>query len=447
MFVRVLILALLLLIAPAGAQVPGLEDAITDGVPFQLDEAAVAQRVANVADAIGGVAVHDCVRDITSDPTAYRMMGTPTQDMFVERHKDVFADLGLASDLQQFEKGGPGLGMATVLGEGGTNIVAVLPGADPTKWVVIGGHYDTREGSIGALDNGSGICTVKEIARALKADVDANGLYEASVIFNWYDGEEWGLYGSIAFAEDPSVAKQLLGLAPDAAVTVLVSQSYDMPGVNYPAKNNWVQYGDATDTEALAVLNLRTAPIHGDEPWTCWSYGCYEELKTRADFHWILLNNTNYQFLVREVAYDLLQYPPELVWISDDDYGRSDHIPLIARGAAGMRIQGSHDEEYPCYHQPCDTLDWLYLQTGGEALLKQAYDAEASIGGTVAMYAALKGNVGAYGLAYLADQNSGLLGLVDTASVAAPVADAKAPGMPMMLAVAALALGLLARRR
>jgi len=390
---------LLLLLLPLAAAQPGIDDALTDGVPFELDDAATLARVQGVADGITGAGVHDCVADITSDLTAaYRLMGTPTQGLFVEQNAGVFSDLGLPSALHHFQNGSAGIGPAANPIQGGTNILGVLPGEDPAKWVVIGGHYDTREGTIGALDNASGICTVREIARALKADVDANGPYAASVVFAWYDGEEWGLYGAIAFAEDPHVAKELLGLSPDDAVDILVSQSFDMPGINYPAKNIWPQYGDdPVDLEKQAVLNLRTAPIHAEEEWTCWSYGCYEDLKQRADFEQVLRNNTNYQFLVREVAYDLLQTPPGLVWVYDDHYGRSDHIPLIARGAAGMRIQGSHDEEYPCYHQPCDTLPWLYQQTGSRDLLTQAYDVEATIGGTVAMYVALQGDHGHYG--------------------------------------------------
>ncbi len=450
-------LVVLLLVPSAMAQVPGIDDAITDQIPFQLDTPEVQGRVAAFAETVTGQGVHDCVRDITSDPTtAYRLMGTPTQSWFVDQHQDVWADMGLPSALQHFEKGGPGLGMSNVLGEGGTNIVGVLPGKDPTKWVVIGGHYDTREGSIGALDNGSGICTVKEIARAMVADVEANGAYEASVVFNWYDGEEWGLYGAIAFAEDHSVAKELLGLNATDEVDILVSQSFDMPGINFPARNIWVRYGDPVDTEAYAVLNLRTAPIHAEDEWTCWSYGCYEELKQRPDFAHVLLNNTNYQFLVREVAYDLMGFPPEYVWVYDDHYGRSDHIPLIAQGSAGMRIQGSHDEQYPCYHQPCDTLEWLYVQTGSRAELIAAYDAEASIGGTTAMYTSLIGLVGFYGVDYLELQNNtALLELVDREAMAAlsglveslpePVDAREAPG-PGAVGVA-VALVVLARRK
>ncbi len=446
----------LLLIPSALAQVPGLEDAITDQIPFQLDSDETLDRVAAFANDVSGQGVHDCVRDITSDPTtAYRLMGTPTQSAFVNRHEHVWSDMGMPSALQHFEKGSAAFGAGgTVFGEGGTNIVGVLPGNDPTKWVVIGGHYDTREGSIGALDNGSGICTVKEIARAMVKDTQENGAYEASMVFVWYDGEEWGLYGAIAFAQDHAVAKELLGLEPEADVDILVSQSFDMPGINFPARNIWVRYGDdPVNTEKRAVLNLRTAPIHAENEWTCWSYGCYEDLKARADFEHVLLNNTNYQFLVREVAYDLMGFPPEYVWVYDDHYGRSDHIPLIAQGSAGMRIQGSHDEQYPCYHQPCDTLEWLYVQTGSQAELIAAYDAEASIGGTVAMYTSLIGMVGFYGVDYLEDQGSKLVELVDYDAMAAlggiqeataEVAEQEVPVGP--IAIVALLVAL-ARRR
>lgn len=447
--------ALILLLSSlpdVAAQVPGLEDAITDGTAFEYDDDLTRTRIQGLADGITGSSIHDCVARITTDPTtAYRMMGTPTQDAFVEKHRNVFTDLGLASDVHHFDEGSAAFGVGgAVFGAGGTNLLAVLPGVHLDKWVVVGGHYDTREGTIGALDNASGICSVWEIARALKADVDQNGPYQASVVFAWYDGEEWGLYGAQAFAKDQGVAKRLLGLQEDAPVDILVSQSYDMPGINYPARNLWVQYGEPVDTEAYAVLNLRTAPIHAENEWSCWSYGCYEDLKQRTDFETVLHNYTNYQFLVREVAYDLLRYPPEYVWVYDDHYGRSDHIPLIAQGAAGNRIQGSHDEEYPCYHQPCDTLEWLYLQTGSQGELTEAYDAEASIGGTVAAYAALRAEHGPYGEPYwagerglellpLLERHEGVV-LPGTLSGDEPAPEASVPGPGVLVLVALFAV-------
>lgn len=405
---RSFLLAALVLLAPAAAaqsiyDMPPevMEWAITDGAPLELDSPDTLAALKHVQDELSGQAIHDCVAEITQDvPASYRVMGTPTQEMFLEKHGRVFSDLGLPSARHEFTEGGPGLVDPPEQLQGGVNLIGVLPGKDPAKWVVIGGHYDTREFTLGggALDNAAGICTVKELARAYKAHVDAEGPLEASVVFLWYDGEEWGLYGAVAFSQDTSVAKGLLGLDPSVEPDILVSQSYDMPGINYPAKNTWVRYGDPLVTDEYAVLNLRTAPIHSDVGWTCWPYGCYEELKEHPDFEQIRRDNANFQFLLREVSYDVLGLPPEFVWIYDDHYGRSDHIPLIALGSAGNRVQGSHDDEYPHYHQPTDSLLGIYAITGGtpDGIIA-GLKTEAEAGGLAAFYVAKTGGLGRYG--------------------------------------------------
>lgn len=380
-----------------------MEWAITDGTPLELDDAATLAAVKDVQERISGQRIHDCIAEITMDvPNSYRLMGTPTQEMFLDEYGSVFSDLGLPSARHEFTEGGPGVGPMPDLEQmqGGVNLIGVLPGRDLTKWLVLGGHYDTREFTVGggALDNAAGICTVAELARTFKEHVDAFGPLEASVVFVWYDGEEWGLYGSVAFSKDTSVAAELLGLEPSATPDILVSQSYDMPGINYPAKNTWVNYGDPAVTDEYAVLNLRTAPIHDEVEWTCWPYGCYEDLKSHPDFQAIRRNNANWQFLLREVSYDVLELPPEYVWVYDDHYGRSDHIPLIGLGSAGNRIQGSHDDEYPHYHQPTDSLPGIYAITGGtpDGFIA-GLETEAEAGGLSLFYAAKQGDLGRYG--------------------------------------------------
>jgi hypothetical protein len=407
---RVLLAAALLLLPVAQAQQGDIysmppevmEWAATDHVPLELDAPGTLDALRDVQERISGTRIHDCIAEITQDvPASYRLMGSPTQEMFLEEYGSVFSDLGLPSARHEFTEGGPGIGPTPRPEQlqGGVNVVGVLPGRDLSRWVVIGGHYDTREFTLGggALDNAAGICTVKELAAAFKGHVDVAGPLEASVVFLWYDGEEWGLYGAIAFSKDMHVAKELLGLNGSDEVTVLASQSYDMPGLNYPAKNRWVQYGDPGTLDEYAVLNLRTAPIHADEEWTCWSYGCYEDLKERPDFQQVRRQNANWQFLMREVAYDVLGLPPQYVWVYDDHYGRSDHIPLIAMGAAGNRVQGSHDNEYPHYHQPTDSLPGLYALTGSVDDLKAGFETEAEAGGLTALYAAKTGGFGHYG--------------------------------------------------
>lgn len=427
-----------------------LEWAITDGVPLELDSADTLARLEDVRERISGQRIHDCIYTITMDvPNSYRLMGTPTQEAFLDEYDGVFSDLGLPSARHEFTEGGPGIGPTPDLEQlqGGVNLLGVLPGRDATKWIVLGGHYDTREFTLGggALDNAAGICTVAELARSFKENVDEFGQLEASVVFVWYDGEEWGLYGAVAFSKDTSVAAELLGLEPSADVDILVSQSYDMPGINYPALNTWVNYGDPAVTDEYAVLNLRTAPIHVEEEWTCWSYGCYEDLKAHPDFAAIRRSNANWQFLLREVAYDVLELPPEHVWVYDDHYGRSDHIPLIALGAAGNRIQGSHDNEYPHYHQPTDSLPGIYAITGGtpDGFIA-GLETEAEAGGLPLLYAALRGDVGQYGDKLFFGEAVEPAG---GSPADAADKDAPAPAALLLLAAVAVAAAILRRRR
>ncbi|NBE94053.1 M28 family peptidase [Nonomuraea sp. KC401] len=72
-------------------------------------------------------------------------------------------------------------------------IVATRPGTDPTGKVVLAAHYDSVAASPGASDDGAGVATILEVARALpdKARND--------VVFLLTDGEEDGLLGAEAF--------------------------------------------------------------------------------------------------------------------------------------------------------------------------------------------------------------------------------------------------------
>lgn len=84
------------------------------------------------------------------------------------------------------------------------NVVAVLPGTDPDRLVVLSGHYDSMPSSPtdgksdapGANDDASGTAAVLEAARML------GGLKpRATIVFLAVAGEEQGLYGSTRQAE------------------------------------------------------------------------------------------------------------------------------------------------------------------------------------------------------------------------------------------------------
>ena len=81
-----------------------------------------------------------------------------------------------------------------------SNAFAVIPGsAEPEEYVILGGHFDSWDGSDGALDNGTGAVAVMEAMRILRSAVPNP---RRTIIGALWNGEEQGLNGSRAFVED-----------------------------------------------------------------------------------------------------------------------------------------------------------------------------------------------------------------------------------------------------
>ncbi|HKV42533.1 MAG TPA: M20/M25/M40 family metallo-hydrolase, partial [Blastocatellia bacterium] len=78
------------------------------------------------------------------------------------------------------------------------NVVARMSGTANTRAVMLVAHYDSVPTGPGASDDGSGVATLLETLRALKASPSLRN----DVIFLFSDGEEEGLYGARAFVRD-----------------------------------------------------------------------------------------------------------------------------------------------------------------------------------------------------------------------------------------------------
>ncbi len=85
------------------------------------------------------------------------------------------------------------------------NVVAVLTGRQPGPAVLLAAHYDSVGAGPGASDDGAGVATVLEVARALKALPQPRN----SVAILIDEGEEAGLLGAIAFIESNPLAKEI----------------------------------------------------------------------------------------------------------------------------------------------------------------------------------------------------------------------------------------------
>jgi len=119
--------------------------------------------------------------------------------------------------------------------ENNDNVVCIKPGtAFPDKYVVVGGHYDSTSNdgytnAPGADDNATGTVGILAAARAL-----APYQFEYSVVFIAFSGEEQGLYGSHAWADE----------AADDGLDVVGALIMDMLG--YRAN------GDAADIDVIS---------------------------------------------------------------------------------------------------------------------------------------------------------------------------------------------------
>lgn len=85
-----------------------------------------------------------------------------------------------------------------------SNVVARLQGTANTRPVMFAAHYDSVPSGPGASDDGSGVVTLLETARALRAGPPLRN----DIIFLFTDGEEAGLLGAQAFVNEHPWAKE-----------------------------------------------------------------------------------------------------------------------------------------------------------------------------------------------------------------------------------------------
>jgi len=88
------------------------------------------------------------------------------------------------------------------------NVIATLPGTElPDEYVLLTAHFDSHDGASGATDNGSGTVMMMEAMRLLKETYPNP---RRTIVLALWGGEEQGLIGSNAFAEDnPDVVEGL----------------------------------------------------------------------------------------------------------------------------------------------------------------------------------------------------------------------------------------------
>jgi acetylornithine deacetylase/succinyl-diaminopimelate desuccinylase-like protein len=209
------------------------------------------------------------------------------------------------------------------------NVVAWLPGRDPRRLVVVGGHYDSRstdknDGTVaapGANDSGSQTAVLLEVARVLSGKP-----YDATVVFVAFAAEEQGLLGSKAFVA------HLAARFPGARVEAMLD--CDIVG------------GDVAANDAAALQKFRL-----------YSPGTPRELgKSKDGTH---DDTSPARGLMRFVGAWGARYVPTMSMIPklrEDRPGRGgDHEPFLDAGFPAVRFIET-EETVAHQHSPEDTL-------------------------------------------------------------------------------------------
>lgn len=271
------------------------------------------------------------------------------------------------------------------------SVVARVPGRDPSRWVVIGGHYDVvlatsdaySATTEGAYDNGVGTSIVVELAR-LFHQFHA-GATDATLVFANWDCEEGGSLGATPFAQ---------GL-PEG-VEVVANINLDMVGLNWPVV-------DSVPPAPQPHYNLYvyTAPLEDFRAYPGHVQAYAERFRPLRD-------------VTERVAYQELGLPPKYVWVMDDIEGNSDQRAFVREGIPAMWLRGMHHgllfnrgagspedvrmgaDEMNYKHTPADTLATLELYAGGKAGLLEGIRTPLTLAYRVAL--ALAGGDAAPGL-------------------------------------------------
>ena len=188
-----------------------------------------------------------------------------------------------------------------------SNVLAVLPGRKSDEYVVVGAHLD-HEGQYadvagdgiynGADDNASGVSAVLQI---MKAFVASGEQPERTVVFAFWDGEEFGLLGSQYFADHFS------GMA------------------NVKGYLNFDMVGSGTDSKYLMYFFTAAHPKLGE---------------------WLKDDISKYRFSTFEPDYRAWENP----------VGGSDQQAFLLKG---VPIVWYHTGGQPHYNQPSDEASTL----------------------------------------------------------------------------------------
>lgn len=301
----------LLLAAPALAGCLDTPDEAS--TPAAAPTATLAAALANVtAPAVDGPRGREWF-EAWVEAHPFRLPGSPTNVRASEAIRSGLEESGYEAEIFQYLPNG-GASQAGV-----RVVIGVKEGASqPDHAILWLAHYDSVATSpYAAYDDGSGTAVAMEVARAL-----AEYPNEKTLLVAFFDAEEEGALASSAVARD---------LADEENLVIDLVVGLDMTGINCPG-HEWPLYHHPGEAYAPDILARA------------------QELYTHLD-----------------LAYGLGEDSKECIVLLETHDRNSDENVFKALDFPVLRLSGGRNAaDYPEYHKPGDTVDFVYSFMGGQ---------------------------------------------------------------------------------
>jgi hypothetical protein len=171
--------------------------------------------------------------------------------------------LGISPQIQETTVVDPKSAVDPKMSVAGTvqNVIARLAGTGGTKAILLLSHYDSVATGPGASDDGAGVATLLETARALKVGPQLKN----DVIFLFTDGEEIDLLGAQAFVETHPWTKDIgLALNFDTGGTTGIVYAYETSPGNARIIHEYAKAVRWPATSSMMYEVYRTMPNESD---------------------------------------------------------------------------------------------------------------------------------------------------------------------------------------
>ncbi|MFY1635808.1 M20/M25/M40 family metallo-hydrolase [Solwaraspora sp. WMMB335] len=272
---------------------------------------------------------------------------------------DTLTDLGLAPEVQ--DTVGREAGQLSGAAAGTTlarirNVIAQISGTDPTGQVILVAHYDSVQSGPGANDDGAGVATLLEVARALSGTERARN----DIVLLFTDAEEACLCGASAF-----VAGHRLAADRDAVVVNLEARGFTGPVITFET---------SPDNAGLIDVFARSAP---HPVGTSFAVEVYRLLPNDTDFTPFLdagFAGLNSAYLDGSAIYHTPQDTPESMDLASLQH-HGDNTLGLARGFGAADIPAlTTDTDATYFPTPVGlvhysaTLNWPLALLAGVAV-------------------------------------------------------------------------------